>query len=265
MTYRLLLLLLFPLPIIAQQNSNSLNDKQVAAVMEKLHQQPVNAADRKDAENLAAALQTASQQSADQLQDYKKAIQYIDKAIAIDEAIADTMAMALDRKYKAHILVKMDKAAAAKVEIRTAMGLYRMKNVGAGIASAQLDMSRVFEYEEKPDSAIYYAEQARNFWKAQPNNLQLLIINNLLVYQLLKMSQAEKAEAVFRDSETLLKTQPAHWQPEIDFYFTSMLLFRQLNDANLASQYRGRYITKVDSLKQQGINARSYYELISQQ
>jgi len=233
--------------------------------MEKLHNQPVDAADRKEAENLAAALQTASQQSAGQLQDYKKAIQYIDKAIAIDDVIADTMAMALDRKYKAHILVKMDKPAAAKTEIRTALDLYSLKSVRAGIASAHLDMARVFEYEEKPDSAIYYAQQARDFWKAQPNNLQLLIINNLLVYQLLKISQAEKAEIVYHDSETLLKTQPAHWQPEIDFYFTSMLLFRQLNNADLASQYRGRYITRVDALRQQCINARSYYELISQQ
>ena len=158
----------------------------------------------------------------------------------------------------------INKIPAAKTEIRTAIYLYRCKNIGTGAASSQFDLARIFEFENRPDSAIYYASAAGDYWKLQDNNLQTIVINNLLLYQLLQLNQTEKAETVYRESETLLKKQMPHWQPLLDYYFTAMLLFRQINDVSNASHYRELYLAKMESLRKDGINARSYYESFSQ-
>jgi len=58
----------------------------------------------------------------------------------------------------------------------------------------------------------------------------------------------------------LAKKPQMHWQAIIDFYFTSMLLYKTINDMAVAGDYRQLYAAKIVELRKDGINARSYYE-----
>ena len=260
-----LLLLVFPfLPARAQNYLEVSEDKQADLLLTKIRSQIATEEDRSALQKIALSLQNDAQLLDEQQHNYKKAMEKIDRAITFYEALSDTLSTAFNRKYKGHLLMRINKLSAAKQEIRTAIYLYRLKNTGAGIASSQFDLARIFEFENKADSAIYYAGIARTYWQQQENSLQTLVINNLMQYHLLQLNQTEKAESIYHESELLLKKQAPHWQPLLDYYFTSMLLFRQINDLTAAAHYRELYLNKMDALRKEGITARSYYENFSQ-
>ena len=261
----LLLLVMACLHADAQNYADLLtDDKQADVLLSKIRLHNATEEDRIALQKIAVAVQDNGQRQDEQQHDYRKSLQNIDKAITLFEALGDTLNTAFNMKYKGHLLVRLNKIPAAKTVIRAAIDLYRSKNTGAGIASSQFDLARIFEFENKPDSAIYYSNAARTYWQQQENNLQTIVINNLMLYQLLQLNQTEKAEAVYHESESLLKKQAPHWQPMLDYYFTAMLLFRQINDISSASHYRELYIGKIEALRKEGINAKSYYETFAQ-
>ena len=254
------LLLMATLSAKGQNHAEDISEQKTSLLLNKIRLQQATEDDRNELQKIALALQDKGQWLDEHSHDYKKAAQHIDRAIELYQVLGDSLNLAFNKKYKGLLLVRLGKTSAAKAEIRSAIDLYRRKNTGAGVAAAQFDLARIFEYDNKQDSAIYYAEQARAYWKEQDDNLQIIVINNMLVYHLLQQSRAEKALLVYNESKLLLAKQPTHWQPLLDFYFTSMLLFRQTNDATLASQYRELYFDKMETLKKEGISAKSYYE-----
>lgn len=249
----------------AQNYLNLADDKQADLLLNKVRSQTATEEDRAALQKFAISFHNDAQRLDEQQHDYRKSLQNIEKAINICEVTGDTLNNAFNRKYKGHLLMRLNKVSAAKEEIRQAINLYRSKNTGTGVASSQFDLARIFEFENKADSAIYYAGAARTYWQQQENNLQTLVINNLMQYHLLQLNQTEKAETIYHESELLLKKQAPHWQPLLDYYFTSMLLFRQINDLTASTHYRELYIAKMDALRKEGINARSYYENFAQQ
>jgi hypothetical protein len=234
--------------------------KKTDLLLEKIRSQKATEQDRTELQQIAVALQNRAQQLDEQNRDYKKSLQQIDKAITLYTALEDTLNLAFAKKYRGHLMVRLDKTAQAKNDLRMAIYLYRLKNTGAGVAASQFDLARVFEYENKTDSAIFYANICRNYWKQQDNNLQILVINNMIVYHLLQQNEPEKAELIFTESQQLLARQPVHWQPELDFYFTAMLLFRRVNNTDGAGKYQQLYLGKRAALQREGINAKSYYD-----
>lgn len=256
----ILLLLIASLSASGQNHGEEINEKRMEQLLNKLQARQATEEERNELKKIALAVQERAQWLEGNMRDYKKAAQTADKAIQLYEALGDTLNLAFTKKNKGLLLVRMGKTAAAKTELRAAIQLYRLKNTGAGVAAAQFDLARLFEYETKQDSAIYYAEQSRSYWKGQDDNLQIIVINNMLVYHLLQLNKTEKAELVYNESKLLLAKQPVHWQPLLDFYFTAMLLFRQTNDASLVAHYRDFYFEKIEALKKEGTTARSYYE-----
>ncbi len=53
----------------------------------------------------------------------------------------------------------------AKIEAWPAIHLYALKNVQTGVAVAKFDLSRVYDHENKLDSAIYFCNASLNFWE----------------------------------------------------------------------------------------------------
>lgn len=261
------LLFLFLIGAVCASGQNypgSINEKETDSLLDKVRLHQSTEEGRKALLEIAIAIQNNGQRLDEELHDYKKSLQTIDKAITLYDALNDTLNLAFNKKYKGHLLLRLGKIPQAKAEIRTAINLYRLKNTGPAIASSQFDLARIFEFENKTDSAIYYADVSRSYWKAHDDNLQILVINNMMVYHLLQLNQTERAASVYHESQLLLAKQPPHWQPVLDFYFTSMLLFKQTNDATNASHYRDLYADKLADLRKEGITARSYYEMLSQ-
>jgi len=82
----------------------------------------------------------------------------------------------------------------------------------------------------------------------------------MLVSLFLKSNQPEKARSVQEESSLLVKSPDMHWQSVIDYYFTSMLLFRTINNIAVAGDYQQLYLSKIAALRSRGIIAKSYYE-----
>lgn len=255
----LLLLLISNLCVFAQ-NNYVIDEKKADLLLEKVKQQQASAEEKKELQDIAITIQNKGQDMDERRFQYKKNMASLDRAIELFTALNDTLNIANNRKFKGYLLGRFEKFSDAKKEIKASIELYRLANMNAGVAVSQFDLARIFEFENKLDSALYYARLARNFWASQNVDLRVLIINNMEVSLLLKQSQPERAKTVQQTSEQLIKRPQMHWQAVVDFYFTSMLVYRTLNDVGTAGSYQQLYLAKLDELKTQGIMARSYYE-----
>ncbi len=255
----LLLVLLTSISLHAQNNYEA-DEKKGDLLLEKLRQQQATPEEKKELQDIAIAIQNKGQDMDARRFQYKKNMAAIDKAIALFTALNDTLNTANNRKFKGYLLGRAEKFADAKKEIKAAINLYSLAGNNVSVAVSQFDLARIFEFENKPDSALYYARLARNFWQSQHVALRVLIINNMEVSVLLKQNQPEKAKTVQEISAGLIKNPDMHWQAIIDFYFTSMLLYRTLNDIGTAGSYQQLYLSKIEELKSSGIMVRSYYE-----
>ena len=135
----------------------------------------------------------------------------------------DTLNVANNKKFKGYLLGRFGKFSEAKAEIQVAIDLFRLKNKDWGVAVSQFDLSRVYEFENKTDSAIYYSNISLSYWKSKGDNGRILGINNMLMNLLLKSKQLEKAVVIQKESEMLATNPELHWQGIIDFYLVSML------------------------------------------
>jgi len=256
----LLLLLAFTVPSMAQNYSANTDEKRIDALLDKLHARQASQDDRKELQEIAITLQNKGQDPQELQRQYKKSLSNIDKAIELFYALGDTLSEANNRKFKGFLLGRNGKMTEARKETQAAIQLYRLQNLNAEVAVSQFDLARMFEFESKPDSAIYYANLSRVFWKLKEVDLRVLIINNMLVSLFLKAGQPELAKPVQQESVVLVSKPQMQWQAIVDFYFTSMLLFKTFNDNGVAGDYRQLYNAKIDALRKQGIVAKSYYE-----
>jgi len=255
----LLLVLFACLPVYAQHNYD-IDENKVDLLVNKVRDQQATPAEKKELQDIAVIKQTQGQDMDQRRFQYKKNMAAIDKAIALFTVLNDTLNLANNRKFKGYLLGRFEKFTDAKKEIKAAIELYRLSHINADVAVSQFDLARIFEFENKPDSALYYARLARNFWASQQVDLRILIINNMEVSLLLKQNEPDKAKLVQQASSLLITKPQMHWQAIIDFYFTSMLLYRSLNDIGTAGSYQHLYLAKLDELKATGIVVRSYYE-----
>ena len=244
-----ILLFIASLSACAQNSANSADEKRIEALLSKIRLKQATADDKKELQKIAIIIQNKGQDQDENQRQYKKSLATIDKAIVLFNALDDTLNIANNRKFKGYLLGRAGKFPEAKNEIEAAINLYRIKNMNAGVAVSQFDLARIFEFENKTDSAIYYADISRTYWKLKEVDLRVLIINNMLVSLLLKSNQPEKAKAVQGESELLAKNPQMHWQAIIDFYFTSMLLYKTINDMAVASGYRQLYAAKIVELR----------------
>ena len=258
----LLSLLLLVCAYAHAQNYAVINDEEKAAqLMAKIRSGHAAAADSNELRQIAYSIQNRGQRIDEEQRQYKRSLASIDTALRLFAALQDTLDIANNRKYKGYLLGKLGKFKEAKTEILAAVDLYGSKGNKAGRAVCQFDLARVFESQDKTDSAIYYANISRDYWKLQGNDLRVLITNNMLVNILLGTNQPEKAALIYQESMALAPKPAIHWQALLDFYFTAELLFRRTNDMGTADHYRQLYAGKIAALQQQGIAARSYYEM----
>ncbi|MFT3933533.1 MAG: hypothetical protein QM726_07965 [Chitinophagaceae bacterium] len=248
--------------LFAQNNYDNIvtDEKRIDVLLSKVNAAQANADERTELHNIAIRVQNNGQELDEKYRQYKKALATIDKAIVLFTALGDTLDIANNRKYKGYLLGRMEKYKEAKNETKIAIELYQLKKMSAGVAVSQFDIARIYEFENKTDSAIYYASVACNYWKQKDVDLRVLIANNMLVSLYLKKDQPEKAIEVQHESGMIINKPGMHWQAVVDFYYTSMLLYRNTNDDATANRYKQFYIDKVNSLRGEGIAARSYYE-----
>ena len=264
MKYLLWLLITGWLPAAAQHYTDYLDKKNPSQLLDKIRSRQATAADSAELQQMAIIIQNNGQRIDQEQRQYKKSLASIDSAIILFTVLNDTVNIANNRKYRGYLLGRLEKYKEAKIEIQAAADLYSRTGNKAGKAVCQFDLARMFELQDKIDSAIYYANISRDYWKLQGNDARVLITNNMIVNIWLNAHEIEKAGAVYRDSEQLIKRPGLYWQELIDFYYTSERLFKNMNDMATAIRYRGLYEQQIIALQKQGIRAISYYEMSGQ-
>lgn len=102
--------------------------------------------------------------------DYKGAMLLTDSAIYLFNSLEDTLSEANNRKFKGYLLGRFGKFEEGKHEIQKAIRLFELKKASWGVAVSQFDLSRLFEFENKIDSAILYCSITISYWKTKSNN-----------------------------------------------------------------------------------------------
>ena len=169
------------------------------------------------------------------------------------------MNIANNLKFSGYLLGRFGKFAEAKNDIKEAITLFQLKNKDSGVAVSHFDLSRVYEFENKPDSAIYYSTIATDYWKSKNAVAGIVGNQNMFINLLTKAKKLSSAKTVQEDSKKLIQDPGLSGQDIIDFYFVSARLYEPLNDAAASTEYRKQYMNKVAELKAEGITAQSYF------
>jgi len=239
-------------------NINKLNKGD--SLLEKSHGQKLNASETSELKEYAISVQNQGQLLDESCHNYSASLQNINRAIQCFIVLKDTLDLANNRKFKGYLLSKMGMYTDAKTEINSALYLYSLKNKGWGIAVSQFDLSKVYDAEAKPDSALFYTNMALSFWQTAEDNYRIFIINTMKLNLLTKMKRFEGARAIENESKNLIAHNQFHWQGLLDFYFISARLYAALGQSPVFASYQNLYLTEIDTLKTKGISAKSTYD-----
>jgi len=238
---------------------DSIVDAQINYLLEKIISATINDNERIELKTLNYAVQNEGFILEEKSKDYEGSLVQINKALNVWIALNDTINEANNRKYKGYLLGNLNMFPEAKNEINLAIKLFQLKNYNYGVAVSQFDFAQVYKLENKLDSALFFANLALKFWKAEGDKKRILIINNLLIAIYTQSKKYTYAEEIQLESKEISKLEGMYWMPLIDFYCVSYQLYEQTNSSS-AETYRTLYNKKKEYLKKQGISANSKYE-----
>ena len=163
-------LISFLILLISLFNYSRAQTDRTDLLLQKLKSKTITVAERKELQNIAYDIQNRGQLLDEVRHDYSASLALITKAITIFNSLGDTLNIANNRKFKGYLLGRFGKFTEGKAQIHEAINLYQLKNAGWGIAVSQFDLSRVFEFENKLDSALFYCKSALRYWKAKEDS-----------------------------------------------------------------------------------------------
>jgi hypothetical protein len=231
-------------------------------LLNKLRSETITDSEKKQLRTLAFGIQNRGQSLDESKHDYASSLRLVSFATAIFNALGDTLNEANNRKFKGYLLGRFKKFAEGKAEILQAINLFQLKKADWGVAVSQFDLSRLFEFENKLDSALFYCNVAISYWKAKGNDARIFLTQNMLINLLTKSKRLAEAKLLQTESSKMAEEPEQHWQGLLDFYVVSEYLFKAAREFKTAKIYQTLYATKVLDLKKEGVIAISYFEEI---
>jgi tetratricopeptide (TPR) repeat protein len=261
---RYLIFLLCTASLVARSQSarDAIIDKEYNKCMAKISAGKMDSADSAAFKMFIYGVQNTGQQLAEREHDYSKALDYTNKAIDCWKAMKDSINEANNRKFKGFLLGQLQRFAEAKVEIDTAILFYSLARKDWGVAVSQYDLAFVYLLEQKPDSAVYFSTKALAYWKDKKDPARVLGVQNLLLYAKIQLKQFEEAAIIQLSSDSLAALKDMHWQPVIDHYFVSQLMYFQQGKKAASARYKKLYSDTKAILRADDVNALSTFENI---
>lgn len=250
---------LFCLLLIGISQKSAAQSDTISALITRLKKTAITAAEKKALRAFAFDIQNRGQRLDESGQDYKKALQLTDSAIYLFKCLQDTLSEANNRKFKGYLLGRFGKYAEGKMEIRKAIQLFQLKQADWGVAVSQFDLSRLYEFQNKLDSALHYCNVAIAYWKRKGNLQRVFLDQNMLINLLTKTNEITRAQKVQFESQKISDSIKPQWQGLLDFYIVSENLYKATNEINAANNYHRLYSKLVEALKKSGIHANSYF------
>ncbi|MBS1773237.1 MAG: hypothetical protein JST82_10265 [Bacteroidetes bacterium] len=192
----------------------------------------------------------------EQLHNTDSAIEAIDAAIYLHKKLRDTLEFANMCKYKGALVARKGDFTEAKRLINKAILYFGYKDYKQGIAVSWYDMAFVYVDAMQMDSALYYAKQAKAFWKTNNTPSRVFGINNSLVEWHMKLHKSPHGDNTIPDllqeNEDILKTENIYWKDRSQHYKNAARYAHQTK-APRETWYREANQHLMDSLKAKGI------------
>lgn len=183
------------------------------------------------------------------LQDYRQALIYTEKSIAIHRDIGHTLEMANMIKYLGYLKGRLNRHNEALKDIDSAIQLFSTQKHNDGVAVCWNVMAGVFEQENKPDSAIFYYEKAKKYWDGQCMG-RVFNINNKLIP--LYRKRPGLATIITENEEMLVQAHFYHTDV-LSFYKYCIEHYSRNNNTGKVDSYKSLYKNLTDSLVGKGI------------
>lgn len=256
----LFLFILSGFPAISQEAKNN-DSVYTESLLLKLRSKTISAGERKELKDIAVDLQNRGQILDESKHDYNGSLILIDKAIILFNELEETLFSANNKKFKGYLLGRLNRFEEGKIEIHEAIGLFSSRQADWGVAVSQFDLARLYDLENKRDSAVFYCNAASAYWKEKANKERVFLCKNLLIHILTEEHKLTEAGTVQQELQKMIDDNDFHWQGLIDYYIVSEKLYRAANLPIIAAQYHELYTKKITQLKKDGITALSYFEL----
>ncbi|MEJ7694606.1 hypothetical protein [Daejeonella sp.] len=258
------LLIIFGGRVVAQnttfESSLSKINVKVDSLLKKLTTMVITEEEKKGLKTLGYLIQNEGLLQGDSFQNYTKSLELVNTALSIWTALNDTLNEANNRKYKGLLHGHLNNFREAKTQIEYAIKLFSGKKALWGVAVSHFDLSKVYEIENKLDSALIYNRYARLYWNSTVDTGRILINNNQAINIYYRLNDLPNALLIQKSTAPLLKKSNLHWQNVLDFNFLSYILYHRLNDKILSASFQRLYKNKLPERKQLGVTVKSIYE-----
>ena len=214
---------------------------------------------RKDSVRLTLEIQNKSFIFDENGGDIDSSIYFAELALTSWITLRDTINEANNRKYLGYLYGKKGYYEKGKSEIFKAISLFSLKSYEAGVAVSNFDLSKVYGYEKRYDSALLYIDKALNYWQQKADTFRVLTNSNQKLYLLIQTKNYNDAKTLQHKSEKLLVKKKLHWRPVVDYYYLSMELYNDIKDSRAEKLYRELYYKKINELKAQNVKYRKGY------
>ncbi len=251
---------LFCFLLIGLSKNSIAQSDTVAILVTKLERKTITDTEKKALRTLALDIQNRGQILDESSQDYKGALQLTDSAIYLFKDLNDTLSEANNRKFKGYLLGRFEKYEEGKREIQKAIQLFQLKKADWGVAVSQYDLSRLYEFQNLLDSALYYCNTAIFYWKQKGNLDRVFLGQNMLINLLTKTNDLSKAKTIQYESSQISDSTKQHWQGLLDFYVVSEHLYKASKEFKVADNYHSLYSKLITELNSSGIQASSYFD-----
>jgi tetratricopeptide (TPR) repeat protein len=215
---------------------------------------------RKDSIRLTFELQNKSFILDENGGDIDSSIFYAELALSSWISLRDTVNEANNRKYLGYLYGKKSYYEKGKSEIFKAISLFGLKNNESGVAVSYFDLSKVYGYEKRYDSALLYIDKALDYWQQKADTFRILTNNNQKLYMLIQTKNYKEAKSLQQESEKLLVKKKLHWRPVVDYYYLSIQLNKKIDDKNARKFYERLYSAKVKDLESKGLKLVKFYK-----
>jgi len=191
---------------------------------------------------------------------YDSARLKIESALKIWEHINDTLNQANLLKYLGYLSGRLRHFALGKTQIAKAINFYKIKKSESGVAVSFYDLSRIYEFENKIDSAINLSYKALLFWRQKNNRDRIVSINNNLINLYLKIAEKKKIPSILSENSHLIAWGNVYWLQEIDFYFLAKQYYAGVKNKKESKEYQALYESKTAAEKDKGQKKYSLYD-----
>lgn len=215
---------------------------------------------RKDSIKLTLEIQNKSFVFDENGGDIDSSIYYAELALKNWLALSDTVNEANNRKYLGYLYGKKGFYEKGKTEIFKAISLFSLKSYEAGVAVSNFDLSKVYGFEKKYDTALLYIDKALNYWQQKADTFRILTNNNQKLFLLIQTKNYEDAKLLQQKSEKLLVKKKLHWRPVVDFYYLSIELYEKMKNKSVRNNYERLYTVKIKELERKGLNVVKFYK-----